>query len=64
MIEKVLRYRVPSEFMCRLPSDTECISYPNPMEVAICEETFSAEFCLLLYPFIEHLLARYKLVPT
>lgn len=62
MTKIMLRYEVPSEFMCRLPYDTKCISCPNPMKVAVCEETFRVGFRLLLYLFIKHLLARYGLV--
>lgn len=58
----VLRYEVPREFMSRLPDDTECISYPGPIEVAICEVTFRVGFYLPHHPFIKHLLARYGLV--
>lgn len=57
-------YAVPLEFMYRLPSDGKCISCPSPMEVAMCKETFQARFPLLLYLFIEWLLARYDLVTT
>lgn len=64
MTKIVLRYGVPSEFVCRLPGNTECISYSGPMKVAICKETFKARFCLLLYLFIEGLLGKYGLVPT
>lgn len=62
MTKIVLRYKVPHEFVCKLFGDTECIFYPNPIEVAVCKETFRTEFHLQLYIFIEHLLARYKLV--
>lgn len=38
--EIMLRYGVPPEYVYRLSSDSECISYPDAIEVAICEETF------------------------
>lgn len=56
--EIVSKYRMPPEFMRRLLDDGECISYPGPMKVAMCEETFQAGFYLPLHPFIEWLLAR------
>lgn len=40
MGELVSRYRIPLEFMCRIPNDGEYIFTPNPLEVVVCEETF------------------------
>lgn len=51
----VLRYEVPSEFTCRLSSDSECISYLSPIEIVICKETFRVGF---VFPFI-HLLKAF-----
>lgn len=64
MAQVMFRYGVPSDFIYRLPGDTECFSYPSPIEVAVCEEMFKVGFCLPLHLFIEHLLARYGLVPV
>lgn len=52
MTEIVLRYEVPSEFVCRLSRKIKCISYPDLMKVAMCYETLRARFCLPLHPFI------------
>lgn len=60
----VLRYRVLSEFICRLFGDTDCVSCPAPIKVIVCEEMFKVGFLLLLHPFIKRLLARYRLVPA
>lgn len=62
MREIMYRYGVPPKFVCRLPGDGECISYPSPIEVAIYEETFQAGFHHPFYLFIEWFLARYRLV--
>lgn len=62
MREIITEYRVPSKFVCKLLGGSECISFPSPLEVAVCKETFQAGFHLPIYPFIEQLLARYKLV--
>lgn len=40
MREIVFKYTVPLEFMYRLSSDSECISYSSPIEMAVCEKTF------------------------
>lgn len=69
MIEKwitkiMLNYGMPHEFMCKVPNDTKCISCPNPIELVVCEETFKVGFCLPLYPFVECLLTRHRLVPV
>lgn len=55
----MLRYKIPPKYMCRIPSDDEYISTPDPSEVAMCKEIFRAKFYLPLYPFIERLLVRY-----
>lgn len=64
MADIVLRYGVPNEFVCRLPSDDKSISCASPIELFVCDETFKAGFCLLLNPFIKCLLARYGLIPV
>lgn len=58
MAKIVLRYGVSLEFVCRLPGDSKCISYPVPIEVAVCKEMFRARFYLSLHPFILCLLDR------
>lgn len=64
-IKEILsRYGVLPEFLYRLPDSNECISYPGPMEVAMCKVTFREGFHFPLHPFIKRLLARYRLVPT
>lgn len=60
----VLRSGVPPDYVCRILGDEKYISSPSPLEVAICEETFQAEFCFSLYPFIQRLLVKYRLIPT
>lgn len=63
MTKIMLRYKVPPEFVCRVSGNSKCISYPNPMEVAVSEETFIVRFRLPLHTFIEWLLGKYRLVP-
>lgn len=55
--EIMLRYGVPFEYLYRLPGDSECISYPDLIEVTVCKETFRTRLCLPLYPFVEKFLS-------
>lgn len=59
--ELTSRYKVPSKYMYRIPSDNKYISNFGPLKVVVCEETFQARFHFLLHPFIERLFVRYEL---
>lgn len=38
--ELMLRYEIPSEYLCKILGNDKYISSPSPLKVAMCEETF------------------------
>lgn len=60
--ELVLRYGVPSNYICRIPSIDEYGSMPGPLEIGMCEEIFKVGFRILIHAFIEELLHKCRLV--
>lgn len=64
MDELVLRYSVPSNYVCRVPTINKYISTRGSLEISVYEETFLAGFQIPIHPFVEELLRRYRLVPA
>lgn len=64
MEEFVLRYGLAPSYICRVPSIEEYMSTFGPLEIDICKKTFRVEFRIQVYPFMEELLLRCRLVPT
>lgn len=62
MEELVLRYGMPPDYICSVPSLRKYVSTTGSLEIGVYEETFKARFRILVHPFMEELLYRYELM--
>lgn len=52
MSELVLRYKMPSGYICKILAINEHGSTPGPLKIGVCKESFRARFCVPIHPFI------------